>query len=69
MWSADKHAMAHGYEKEEELKLILAPGALFKERFGTKLLPKYLEETDRVWLLLLSPVPPEIFSKSPNHKL
>ena len=51
MWSADKHAMAHGWEKEEELKLILASGALFKERFCTKLLPKYLNETDRVWVV------------------
>ena len=65
MWSADKHAMAHGWEKEEELKLILASGALFK----TKLLPKYLKETDRVWLLLLSPVPPEIFSESKSQTL
>ena len=40
MWSADKCAMAHGYQKEE-LKIILASGALFKERFGTKLLRKY----------------------------
>ena len=46
MWSADKHATAHGWEKKEELKLILASGVLFKERFGKKLLPKYLKETD-----------------------
>ena len=32
MWSADKHAMAHGWEKEEELKLILASGALFNKK-------------------------------------
>ena len=69
MWSADKHAMAHGWEKEEELKLILASGALFKERFGTKLLPKYLKETDIVWLLRLSPMPPEIFSESKSQTL
>ena len=33
----------------EKLKIILAPAALFKDRVGTKLLPRVLRETERIW--------------------
>ena len=61
--------MAHGYEKEEKLKFILASEALFKERVGTKLLPRVLRETERIWLLLLSPVVLRIPLKRLKYKL
>ena len=61
--------MAHGHDKEEKLKFILASEALFKERIGTKLLPRVLRETERIWLLLLSPVVPRILLKRLTYQL
>ena len=65
--SANKHGTWLG--EPEKLKIILAPAALFKDRVGTKLLPRVLRETERIWLLLLSPVLPRILLKRLKYKV